>query len=487
MFKLPLKCWYVFVVRYSEIGLKGHKARDRMEQILVRNLTRGLHNVGISAVVTRSAGRIFVSDGEDDAGIADVLSRTMGIKSFSRAVKRSFRTLDDIAHISVELWNNLLNGKKFAVRARRSGTHDFQSRDIMQHVGDALFPFSAGVDLGNPDVECSIEVRDTIAYFYTESLPGPGGLPLGSEGKLVALVSGGIDSPVAAWYAMKRGSPVDLIFCSLAHPVDTRDFIRAALPLIQKWSHGYDPKIHILDGRKLVESLTDRTRFSMPNITYKRILYVIAQRIASDSGAHGIVTGESLGQVSSQTPESLHATAHNLDIPVMRPLLGFDKDEIMAVARRIGTFPERSSGEFCSLFAANPITKPSVSALDADMENFDLLEEIVETRTVLRGSELASYEYSLDATDTEVAEMPVNALVIDLRSKDKYNSWHYPGAVNADLKSVDRVLEQAGHEGPYVFYCMKGLQSAYAASKARDMGASAFYMDEKKLRKLAEA
>ncbi len=476
----------VFIVRYSEIGLKGTKARDRMEQLLIRNIRKGLRSAGIEANVKRGFGRIYITDETDEKGVSETLPHIMGVKNYSMAVSFRFETLDDIADKSLHLWSGKLEGKSFAVRARRNGEHDFKSADVMKVVGAILKPYALKVDLVNPDVVVYIEIRDKTAYFFSELFPGPGGLPLGSEGKLVALVSGGIDSPVAAWSVMKRGSPTDLIFCSLAPPIDTTDFLRAALQLVGRWSFGYDPRVHIIDGRKLVDALTDNSRFRMPNITFKRILYLIAQEIARRAKAHGIVTGESLGQVSSQTPESLHATSHNLEIPVMRPLLAYDKDDIVSLARKIGTFPETSRGEFCSLFAAHPVTNPSIEELEEDMVNFDFIDELLSTDRVIRGSEIEQLISEISQSDPEVKDLPDNSIVIDLRDRDKFEKWHYPGAVNMDLRSVETIIGEKD-DRTYVFYCMRGLQSAYAASMARKEGVNAFYISEARLRKSVEA
>lgn len=476
----------MFIVRYSEIGLKGEKARQRMEQLLMRNIKKGLDKAGATAEVKKGFGRIYILEESDGKSVSDVLSRTMGVKTFSRSVVYRFTTLSDISERAVELWSGSVAGKSFAVRARRTGQHDFGSRDIMRVIGDALMHYADHVDLETPEVELSIEVRENRAYFFTETENGPGGLPLGSEGKLVALVSGGIDSPVAAWSVMKRGCPTDLVFCSLAPPVDTVDFLRAAGTLVERWGHGYDPKIHILDGTGLVQALTDRERFKLSNITFKRILYLVAQEIAEMSSAHGIVTGESLGQVSSQTPESLHATAHNMSVPVMRPLLGYDKDEIVEVARRIGTFPSSSTGEFCSLFAAQPITRPTVDELEEDMRNFNFLDEILESRKVIRGSEISHYMDEIKGEKLELSTLPPNSLVVDLRAKEKFDEWHYPGASNTSLNSIEEIAAE-NRGKPIIFYCTKGLQSAYAASRARSMGADAYYISTGKLKKSLEA
>lgn len=457
-----------------------------MERKLVENISKGLQRENARAEVKRAFGRMYVESYEDERIVSDVLSRTMGVKSFSKVNAYQFNYIDDIAKIAVNLYSEEVRGKKFAVRTRRVGTHDFTSRDVSVKVGAALYEFSSGVDLENPEVEIGVEVREKNVYFFTKTIPGPGGLPLGSEGKLVSLVSGGIDSPVATWMMMKRGSPVDIIFVSLAHPIDTVEFLQVIEPLFRRWGHGYDAKIHIIDGKPLVRALTNQELFKYANVTYKRILYLIAQEIARKSSAHGIVTGESIGQVSSQTPENLHTLSNGLEIPVHRPLIGFDKDEIVELARKIGTFPEESHGEFCALFSETPYTSISISDLENDMKHFDFLDELLESDLIIRSSEIASILAELSSKKMEAAEVPDAAVVIDLRKKEKFEKWHYPGAVNVSLQELKSFVEDKGTEKTYVLYCRKGLQSAYGASELRNMGSLAFYTDEGRMKKMLE-
>lgn len=474
----------MIIVRYSEVGLKGSRARSMMVSRLKYNINNGLKRLGETARITTEKGRIYLSGYSNTELVFDVLGRTMGVKSYSPVTLFNFRTQDDIAKKAVELYAERVKGKKFAVRSRRAGGQNFTSRDLNLTVGDALYDFSGGVDLTNPEIEVDIEVRNTKAYFYTESFPGPGGLPLGSESPLVALVSGGIDSPVAAWMLMKRGSPVDFVFLTLSHPIDTVEFLGGVKALVDKWCRGYDPIIHIIDGKPLIDLLVVSDRFKVPGVTYKRILYKLAIEIAEKRKAFGIITGESMGQVSSQTPENLMAINHTIDFPVYRPLIGMDKDEITSIARRIGTFPVTSKGEFCSLFSQNVVLNASPEIIDRDYENFDLLEVLLEKRTVLKGSELDSYLNSISDEDFEVRELPEESVIVDLRSKAKFQEWHHSNAVSAHLGGIKAVIEQNGKDKIYVFYCQKGLQSAYAASEARNLGARSYYTTTEKMKKM---
>ena len=474
----------MIILRYSEVGLKGHRARRMMEDKLKHNVTEGLRRAGETCRITSERGRIFLDDYGDPEKVKDILSRTMGVKSFSPVLKFRFSKPEDVVKIAMELYLEQVRGKKFAVRARRAGGQNFNSRELNVMVGDALYPVSAGVDLDHPEIEINIELRNNMAYFFTESYSGPGGLPIGSESPMVALVSGGIDSPVAAWMLLKRGSPINFVFVSLSDPIDTLEFLRAVKPLAEKWGHGYNPEIHIIDGRLLIEHLVVSGKFKVPGVTYKRILYRIAEAIAIESGALGIVTGESLGQVSSQTPENLNAINRGITLPVYRPLIGFDKDEITEIARRIGTFPETSKGEFCALFSQTVILDASPDDIDRDMEKFTIMDELLRSRKIIHGDGISAYLKGISDEDYEITRMPENSVVIDLRSPAKFKEWHYPDAINSRLGKLEEIVKENGKDRIFVFYCQKGLQSAYAASEARNIGVRSYYTSSEKMLKI---
>lgn len=475
----------MIIVRYSEIGLKGVRARKMMEKRLRSNIAAGLARVGETVSFKWERGRLFVDGYGSEEKVRDVLGRTMGVKSFSVATDMKFNSPADVVEKAVSLYSQKVSGKKFAVRSRRAGGQNFNTVNLNVMVGDSLYAYSKGVDLENPDIEINIELRNDTAYFYTESIPGPGGLPIGSEGGLVALVSGGIDSPVAAWMMLKRGSPLDFVFVSLAHPVDTLDFLQSVKVLRDRWMHGYDPVIHIIDGQILVDQLVAHDEYLAPSVTFKRILYLVSQHICRDSGYFGIVTGESLGQVSSQTPENLMAINSGIDIPVYRPLIGMDKDDISQVARKIGTFPVSSKGEFCSLFSKSTVMGVTRDQVNHDMGRFDFLDDLLKRDTIIRGSGLDEYAKTLSAKDFAATKLTDNAIVVDLRGEEKYAEWHVPGSIHSSLAGVRVLIETHGKNKPYIFYCQKGLQSAYAASEARKMGALAYYMDTEKARTLS--
>jgi thiamine biosynthesis protein ThiI len=296
----------VLIVRYGEVTIKGLSTRSRMEKLLMRNIVVGLRSMGIETRVRRGQGRLFVEiPGDKIRESIDLISRVFGVKSVSPAKVYGFSNLNDLVGIAVKEWSELVRGRTFAVRVRRVGNHPFTSIDVARVVGAAL-------------------IRGNNAYLFTEIVKGPGGLPLGSEGRLLALISGGFDSPVAAWFMMKRGVYVDALFCSLAYPVDVINFLRVSNALFSKWSIGYDPRLFILDCSQLINEFRERANPHIWSVLFKRFLYEVGARVAKSVNALGLVTGESLGQVSSQTLHNLMAIEYGIDMPIYRPLIGLD-------------------------------------------------------------------------------------------------------------------------------------------------------------------
>lgn len=477
----------VLLIRFGEVAIKGPGARVRMERLLVHNILVGLRGFGVR--VWRSQGRLFVEVPDDRVreGV-DVISRVFGVKSLSPAKAFEFKGLDDLVRVAVGEWGGLVRGRTFAVRVRRVGNHPFTSLDVARAVGAALKPFSAGVDLEKPDVELFMEVRGDRVYLFTEVVRGPGGLPLGSEGRLLALVSGGFDSPVAAWFMMRRGSYVDALHCSLAYPVDVVNFLRVSWALFSRWSIGYDARLFILNCSRLVNELRARVNPHLWGVVFKRVLYMLGAEVARSVGALGLVTGESLGQVSSQTLHNLMAIEHGVDMPIYRPLIGLDKDDIVNYARLIGTYEESMRNEeFCAIFSEKPRTEVSVEELEGEVKKLspDLVRDILSTMVTIRVSAVPNVLGSLTQgfDDVDIDHVPSDSVVIDLRSREDYEAWHYPGAVNITLEDLPKVVESMGRDKTYVLYCSKGLSSKWGALKLRSLGVRAFSIGIDRLRR----
>ncbi len=239
----------LLLVRYGgDLTTKARQTRQRFAARLARNIRDALSTERLSAQVRRSHDRIYVEG--DEPIPAGLVSRVFGVQSVSCVERRPWADLEDIVAAGVDLFTDLVRDRRFAIRARRVGTRQeipVSASDIQNALGDALRPFARGVDLEKPDVTVRIEVMAGQAYFFTGSESGPGGLPLGVEGRAVALVSGGFDSAVAAWHLMKRGVDVDYVFCNLGGRTHQLGALRVMEFIASNWSYGTRPRFHAID------------------------------------------------------------------------------------------------------------------------------------------------------------------------------------------------------------------------------------------------
>ncbi|MFN3803682.1 MAG: THUMP domain-containing protein [Pyrobaculum sp.] len=463
----------VLLVRLGELTVKRGYTRSEMERLLLRAAGEAAERCG-EASFEREPGRLYV---RGDVGcLKESLARVFGVRAVSPAHVITFRELTDIANAAVALWGEAVRGRKFAVRVRRVGAHAFTSRDVAAVVGSALVERGGVVDLEGPEVELYVEVRGERAFLYREVVEGPGGLPLGSEGKVLALVSGGIDSPVAAWLLMRRGAHVDIFYCNLGGTLTAR----AALEVIQallSWSYGYNARVVYTDCSPVVKSIRRGVREELWNIAFKRALYLMGVEVASLVKAEALATGESLGQVSSQTLQSLAATERGIEMPILRPLIGMDKEEIVKLAQKIGTYPQSTRvQEYCAIFSRKPRKWASREEIEEiDLAVYDAVKEAAVSARIIRKKELPEVIESLTPPpDLEVTEPPPGAVVVDLRDVESYTKWHLPGAIRAELDKILELVDKYGRDKTYVFYCYSGGLSLDVAESLRKLGVRAF-------------
>jgi thiamine biosynthesis protein ThiI len=324
----------LWLVRYSEIFLKSDPVRREWERTLIKNIS----DVLPASHARSERGRIWL-EGEVDP---ERLRRVFGIVSFSEVVKTPLRDLDE-AVLACCRGLGMERYRTFALRIRRVGDHPFSSHEKAVALGNLIrreFP-GITVDLDHPDLELFIEIRGEHVYLYDRVMKGAGGLPLGVEGTLVALVSGGIDSPVAAWMMMKRGCRILPVYVAMEAFLD--DDARGRAERVVEVLRGYQPdiRLRVIPDSFLACAREELVKSGLERYTCllcKRRMYRVAETVAREEGAKGIVTGESLGQVASQTLENLLVLDDAAGIPVYRPLVGLDKEEITRMARAIGTF-----------------------------------------------------------------------------------------------------------------------------------------------------
>ena len=376
----------LIIVRYGEIGLKSPKIRSRFERKLVKNI-----KATFECDVERNQGRIYIHPKDFDEG-TEKLNRVFGVVSYSPATSThsTYEEIDKTLSGYVEelMAENILDeNTKFAIKCRRVGKHDFTSQEMAAHCGGVVRKIVlAPVDLTNPDLTIYVEVREDDTYIYHEKIKGPGGLPLGTQGKVVVLLSSGIDSPVAAYMMMKRGCEVVALNCNndpFTTPKALENF-NLLVDQLNKYAKGVPIQKRVLDYGEYLQVAKDKAPEKMTCVLCKSGMYRIAEKLARKIGADAIVDGSSVGQVASQTLSNILATRYGVEMPILSPLIGLDKEEITAIAKEIGTFPisEIDDGG-CSAVPKYPETradlervKEACNAMNQDVEIEKAFENI---------------------------------------------------------------------------------------------------------------
>ncbi len=369
----------VYVVHYSEIALKG-KNRSYFERKLVENLRSKIRK-SENCRIRREYGRIVVES--DNPGIAEVLKKTPGVKYSALAEVADL----DIESICEKAILTSPDSGTFKVDTRRSNKEfPLTSIEVNRTVGERILRAkNLRVDLHNPDRIIYVEISSNHAYIYSERIEGVGGLPVGVSGRVVSLLSGGIDSPVASFLAMKRGAEVVLVhfFNSTIHSQSVRKKI---LDLAEKLSEIHGVRLYMVPFRDVQMEIIRCIPSDHRMVVYRRSMMRMASMIAEKEGAKAIVTGDSLGQVASQTLQNLRVIYSAAKYPVLPPLIGLDKDEVVEIARRIGTYEISilPYEDCCSLLVSrHPVTGAELAEVERMEENCRLNEvEAVENAEI---------------------------------------------------------------------------------------------------------
>lgn len=375
----------LIIARYGELALKSDGVRKRFENRLANNI-----RASIDAEVKVRQARIYISPKDFNDAI-EKLERIFGIVSFSPAVttKSTFEDIEESVSSYAEKLHDeglLDENTKFAISCRRVGNHEFSSQEMAAFAGAVVVrKYSSPVDLTNPELTIYLEVRDNDTYIFHEKIPGPGGLPLGTQGKVVALVSSGIDSPVATYLMMKRGCQVIALFCD-NDPYTTPEALKNFNDLIDQlnlYASGAPIKRRVVKYGDYLSTCKSDAPDKMTCVLCKSGMYKLAGKLAKKMHAEAVIDGSSLGQVASQTLPNILATREDLDVPVLSPLIGLDKVEITRIAEKIGTFEisKRDDGG-CKAVPRYPETKADlelVKKVKKDINQDAALEKAFET------------------------------------------------------------------------------------------------------------
>ncbi|MBO5577097.1 MAG: tRNA 4-thiouridine(8) synthase ThiI [Ruminococcus sp.] len=382
----------IILCKYGEIALKGLN-KSTFESMMMKSIRRRLKKFG-DIRITKAQSTVYVEPMDESIDVDEVvdrLSKIFGIIKLCRCCVVE-KTMESILNDSIEyITEDMLAARTFKVEAKRSDKlFPYKSPEICTELGAKLlntFPHLT-VDVHQPDVTVTVEVREHNAFIHAASINGAGGIPVGSSGKALLLLSGGIDSPVAGYMMAKRGAVIDAVHFEA--PPYTSERAKLKVEKLAKIITDYcgDIRFHCVPFTEIQETLRDKCPEEYFTILMRRLMMEIAQRIAEKEGAQALVTGESLGQVASQTMYAMVCTDAACKIPVFRPCIGLDKTEIIEIARRIDTFETSilPYEDCCTVFTPkHPKTRPELGAVITAQSRFDwedMINKAVENTSV---------------------------------------------------------------------------------------------------------
>lgn len=381
--------WKEILIRYGELSTKGKNKKEFINR-LRDNIRYTFTEISPLKMRTeRDRMHIEIENDEQMKVLMERLPKVFGIQSFS-PVAVCEKTLDAMKKLAIEIMNDFKEKQvTFKVEVRRSDkSFPLESHEIQREIGGTVLSHynNLTVQVKKPEVELRIEVRNDAIYMMAQVIPGAGGMPIGSNGKSLLMLSGGIDSPVAGYMMMKRGVRLEAIHF-FSPPYTSQNSLEKVKDLAYELSKfGYKIRLHVIPFTEIQVLIKERVPANTTMTTTRRMMMRIADKVREEVGALGIVTGESLGQVASQTLESLTAINDVTTTPIIRPLIGYDKLDIIDIAERIGTYETsiQPYEDCCTIFTpANPKTKPKVEKVnyyESFTEFDDLIERAVRNR-----------------------------------------------------------------------------------------------------------
>lgn len=377
-----------FLIKYAEIGTKG-KNRFLFEDALIKQIKHALRPVEGKFIISKESGRIYMdAQGEYDYDeVIAALKRVFGIAWICPMFQIEKTDFEEIKKEVVSYVDQVYEDKNFTFKVdakRVDKKYPVSSEQMNRDLGEMIldtFP-ETKVDVHHPDVLLKVEVRKLV-NIYSVMIPGPGGMPVGTNGKAMLLLSGGIDSPVAGYMIAKRGVMIDAVYFH-APPYTSERAKQKVVDLAKLVSRYSGPiNLHVVNFTDIQLYIYEQCPHEELTIIMRRYMMKIAESIAKETGSLALITGESIGQVASQTVQSLAATNEVCTMPVFRPVIGFDKQEIVDISEKIGTYETsiQPYEDCCTIFVAkHPVTKPNIKVIHKSEENLaEKIDELVKT------------------------------------------------------------------------------------------------------------
>lgn len=471
-----------FIIKlFPEITIKSQSVRLRFIKILTSNIRNVLKDLAEDVAVVRHWDylEVRVKKEELGEGVADRLTRIPGIHHILQVEERAFTDLHNIYEQTFEMYAASLENKTFCVRAKRRGKHPFSSIELERYVGGGLNQHipSAKVKLTHPDVTVNLEVEDDKLILVVRRLEGIGGFPIGTQEDVLSLISGGFDSGVSSYMLMRRGCRVHYCFFNLggaAHEIGVK---QVAHYLWNRFGSSHKVRFVAVNFEPVVAEILEKVDDGQMGVVLKRMMVRAASRVAERYGVQAIVTGEALGQVSSQTLTNLRMIDNATDTLVLRPLISHDKETIINLARQIGTEDfARTMPEFCGVISKNPTVKVVKEKIEAEEEKFDfaILDDVVlnaqnmDIRVIAQQSEQQVTEVEM------VSELSATDVVLDIRSPDEQEA-HPLKIEGTEVRTLPfyKLSTQFGDlpaETTYLLYCDRGVMSRLQALYLAEQG-----------------
>ena len=478
----------LFLVKlFPEITIKSRPVRQRQTRQLRKNLRSVLREIDPEITVKGEWDSIDVRPGETAQANPETLARLReqlgcipGIALFLEVERHDLPDMQGMLDLAMASYAERLHGKTFAVRCKRTGRHAFKSTDVERFVGAGLHAATdhAGVSLKNPDVTVALEIRHEDFFVVRGQYKGLGGFPLGCQDSVLSLISGGFDSSVSSYLCIKRGLQTHYCFFNLggrAHELAVKE---VALYLWMKFHSSHRVKFVTVPFEELVGEILDSVENSQMGVILKRMMIRAASRVAGELDIKGICTGESVAQVSSQTLVNLSVIDEVSDILVLRPLVTSDKQDIIDLARKIGTEEfSRNIPEYCAVISNNPTTRARLDRIEAQESRMDLtvLDRAVEQANYQLITEVVD-DFSAESSEVDVVEeVEQEALIIDIRHPTEVEVAPLQLSNPEQLRHIPfyQLRTELGPDDKQkrlLLYCEKGMMSRLHAAHLRDEG-----------------
>ncbi|HDR1041951.1 tRNA uracil 4-sulfurtransferase ThiI [Pasteurella multocida] len=471
-----------FVIKlFPEIMIKSESVRKRFVKILTGNIRNILTKHDETIAVVRHWDYIEVRSKKEEnrPHLIELLGRIPGIHHFLEVDEKPFTMIHDIFEQTLQDIGTSLDNKTFCVRVRRKGKHTFNSLDVERYVGGGLNQHipSAKVQLSKPDVTVRIDIENDNMMLIKARHVGIGGYPIGTQEDVLSLISGGFDSGVSSYMLIRRGSRVHYCFFNLggaAHEIGVKQM---AYHIWQRYSASHKVRFVAINFEGVVGEILEKVDNGQMGVVLKRMMVRAASRIAERFGIQAIVTGEALGQVSSQTLTNLRLIDEASESLVLRPLITHDKEQIIAMAKEIGTDDiAKSMPEFCGVISKNPTVKAIKAKIVQEESHFDfaVLESAVQNAQYLDIRQIAEQtEKEVVAVDT-VAVLSAQDVILDIRSPEEtdekpLNMENVQVMPFYKLSSQFANLDQSKN---YLLYCERGVMSKLQALYLKEQGFS---------------